>query len=767
MKKLLITLGLLNVLLLCICICACKKSYVQGEFAVNFMINGEVYSTIYADFGDKIDAPEVTSEEGKIFKGWYKTEDYIEKWNFNSEIIKDKLTLYGHFVNEDEETFNILYYDCEHLVNYETVLKNTTSSLDYKPNKQGYDFIGWFKGDALYDFDSEVTEDINLYASWEIINYSVKFIAEDEIISECYYTVEEQSVTVPAVPQKTHYSGEWLQFELLLEDIEVKAVYTPITYTAVFIADDIVINEFSYTIEDEFSIPDVPEKSGYNGVWSDFSVGGDITVTAIYYPIEYTVTYIADEQVVSILKYTVENKEIISPAIPERDGYSGKWEDAELNGENVTVYALYEPITYYIKFVADNKIIAEIPFDIENKEIQEPQLPQKEGYTAQWESYEFALKDITVKTIYTPITYVVSYLIDGVEISSTDFTVEDTEISLPEIEDRPGYSFEWENYIIIADNFEIRGYYKPITYYITFMSGDTIVDIIDYTVENNTITEPEPPEKDGFSVAWEPYELTIGDITVKAIYTPVATDKETEKFLFELQEDDTYSITGYSGENESLIFPSTYKGKPVSSIGIINFDNAEVNKSDIKRIEIREGIKRINDDAFLSFTALVEIKLPLSLISIGKHAFAYCPLKEIDLPENLTLIDEQAFAYSGLVSVTIPDKIKEINNIFYNCSELKNVVLGNGVEIIKTNAFYSCSSLSSIIIPESVALIESEAFYGASLENAYFEKVNGWIFCDENLNYINEVNDEIISDTSTAALWLTKVFKSRYWKNEL
>jgi len=58
---------------------------------------------------------------------------------------------------------------------------------------------------------------------------------------------------------------------------------------------------------------------------------------------------------------------------------------------------------------------------------------------------------------------------------------------------------------------------------------------------------------------------------------------------------------------------------------------------------------------------------------------------------------------------------------FYNCNNLTNITLSDGVTSIGNNAFYGCKSLASITIPDSVTSIGSYAFeYCTSLKSVYY-----------------------------------------------
>ena len=68
---------------------------------------------------------------------------------------------------------------------------------------------------------------------------------------------------------------------------------------------------------------------------------------------------------------------------------------------------------------------------------------------------------------------------------------------------------------------------------------------------------------------------------------------------------------------------------------------------------------------------------------------------------------------SNLVSITVPGTVKEIVTGFAGLNRnLKQVILGEGVEKIGIRAFMSCESLSSITIPSTVKTIGDNAFYG-------------------------------------------------------
>lgn len=111
------------------------------------------------------------------------------------------------------------------------------------------------------------------------------------------------------------------------------------------VADDIIVAYADGENKADFT-PAVPNKKYYEGVWEDFEPENNQTqiVNAKYTAIKYTVTFKADGKTVDKQTYTVENKNVTEPKVPEKEGYMGKWKDYNLNGGDRTVIAVYEKI---------------------------------------------------------------------------------------------------------------------------------------------------------------------------------------------------------------------------------------------------------------------------------------------------------------------------------------------------------------------------------------------------------------------------------------
>lgn len=110
--------------------------------------------------------------------------------------------------------------------------------------------------------------------------------------------------------------------------------------------------------------------------------------------------------------------------------------------------------------------------------------------------------------------------------------------------------------------------------------------------------------------------------------------------------------------------------------------------------------------------SLKKIVIPNSVIEIEEFAFNNSEAKHVFIPNSVKKIGNYAFEYCyDLEDIVLPDSIKELpENVFEDCTNLKNVEIPNSVRKIGEYAFEGCSSLETIIIPDSVIEIGHSAF---------------------------------------------------------
>jgi len=217
------------------------------------------------------------------------------------------------------------------------------------------------------------------------------------------------------------------------------------------------------------------------------------------------------------------------------------------------------------------------------------------------------------------------------------------------------------------------------------------------------------------------------------VYSEILDNLRNKNDLFDFEFDKKekcWSVTGYYSKSEEVIFPESYKNKPIKKVACLFSPNQ---KKRIKRVIIPEGYTSIGTKAFNDCTKLKSIELPQSLTSIGEWAFQGCTeLTNIKLPESLTSIGNYAFLdCEGLASINFPDNLTSIGEwAFQGCTGLKNIKLPKnlisiGYRTIDEDGgdmplgsicdlgdctFAGCTGLTNIEFPEGLTFIGTEIF---------------------------------------------------------
>ena len=127
------------------------------------------------------------------------------------------------------------------------------------------------------------------------------------------------------------FSGWDLSLENISDNTDFHPIYK-VLRTGIFKVDGEIVGTIRFTDPEDISAPGIPEKIGYSGKWEDFDAAlGDFTSNAIYTPIEYTLIFSADDKIIAETPFTIETKTIELPDVPQKDGYAGYWSKFEIN----------------------------------------------------------------------------------------------------------------------------------------------------------------------------------------------------------------------------------------------------------------------------------------------------------------------------------------------------------------------------------------------------------------------------------------------------
>ena len=145
-------------------------------------------------------------------------------------------------------------------------------------------------------------------------------------------------------------------------------------------------------------------------------------------------------------------------------------------------------------------------------------------------------------------------------------------------------------------------------------------------------------------------------------------------------------------------------------------------------------------------------------------------VKKVVIEDGVTSIESGAFAdCSSLTDIVIPNSVTSIGDFAFDwCSNLSSITLSNNITSIGTFAFNGCSSLTSITIPDSVTSIGSFAFNhcnslqtislgcGSALKRSDFGKQGDFV------SYASH----ILKKTAAKAATCTEDGNKEYWTCE-
>ena len=154
--------------------------YARKRYAVSFETNGAgTVTSQTVKHGGKVGEPAALTKTGYNFKGWFVSTDggttlAGTAFDFANTTITDDVALYAKW---EIKTFTVTF-DSKggDDVASQTVEYGKKASEPSEQTRNPYDFLGWFistdggatLADTAFDFNTEITTDVALYAKWEI-----------------------------------------------------------------------------------------------------------------------------------------------------------------------------------------------------------------------------------------------------------------------------------------------------------------------------------------------------------------------------------------------------------------------------------------------------------------------------------------------------------------------------------------------------------------------------------------------------------------------
>ncbi len=173
-------------------------------------------------------------------------------------------------------------------------------------------------------------------------------------------------------------------------------------------------------------------------------------------------------------------------------------------------------------------------------------------------------------------------------------------------------------------------------------------------------------------------------------------------------------------QNLGFLFVGSFSSLEKVEIGegIVKLDKREFNYcKNLKSIHLPDSLEEIGDSEFFGIPALEEVYFGKGLKRIGSQAFCGCNLKSVVFPDSLEVIGDQAFSNCyNLKYVKCGSGLKTITgNAFEEDFNLEKVKLNEGLEKLGQGAFKECYSLKEVNIPTTLKKIESHTFCNTSI----------------------------------------------------
>jgi len=418
----------------------------------------KLYTVIYQPQNGEADVELLLKKDSKLENKQFTKIGYrFNGWYLNGEKV-------------DFETFKV-NYDCtlvadwrplQYTISFAADTGVAAVSAEYgalrglpvPASREQYAFGGWTDGagNLFADADGKMLKpysllhDVTLYPVWNAINYNITYKGVEGLTNKnpSSYTSDSATIMLQSVSRTGYEFIGWFNGDTPVSMIpagskghlSLEARWKPITYTVTYLdtlGASLVGLPTSFTVESntmtlsDITVPNYTFKGWYktNGQRVTAIAAGshkDLVLYARFAPEAYTVTYknLFDAVNVNPVSYTIEDADITLDSL-KRPWYSftGWYSDeactqrvTEIDtaqGKAVTLYAGWELASYEAKYYVDGKLLTTLYFTYETRQLDDPELPVKDGYVGKWSAYSIAPETLHIYAEYSFKPYFITY----------------------------------------------------------------------------------------------------------------------------------------------------------------------------------------------------------------------------------------------------------------------------------------------------------------------------------------------------------------------
>lgn len=233
--------------------------------------------------------------------------------------------------------------------------------------------------------------------------------------------------------------------------------------------------------------------------------------------------------------------------------------------------------------------------------------------------------------------------------------------------------------------------------------------------------------------------ITLLSVSVGAGILACAQDS-AGTFTYDVLDDGTVMLTGYTGTASDVTVPATIDGYTVYGLG----SGAMENNDAIETVTFESGVQYIGLTALGYCDQLESVVLSDTINKVEANAFSCSPNLERILVDSQNTVYDSRNDCNGLIETAtntfiaggsrsaIPEGIVRIEGDAFNgCASLTEIDIPNTVQTIGTFAFHE-TGLTSVTIPASVTKLEMSGYGGyyypfyecLSLEAFYVDPAN-------------------------------------------